>query len=77
MKKLSRKELLKKYDFVSSFLKGLAWVGKDGKQFHVHPDGTPAYKERYDSVGPFLGGIAWVKKDGEEFHIYPNGTIAD
>ena len=77
MKELSRKELLKKYDSVSHFSEGLAWVVKDGKEFHIYPDGTPAYEERYDFAYSFSEGLAWVVKDGKEFHIHPDGTRVD
>ena len=77
MKELSREELLKNYEFVSSFVKGLAQVIKDGKQFHIRPDGTPVYEERYDFVSSFSEGLAWVTKDGRGFYIHPDGTRAD
>ena len=76
MKELSKKDLLKKYDSVSYFSEGLAVAKKDNKQFHIYPNGMPAYKERYNSVGFFSKGLAWVTKDGKKFYIRPDGTRA-
>jgi len=73
---LSRQELVQKYDDVSSFSEGLARVVKDGKEFHIRPDGQPAYQEKYDYVSDFSEGLARVVKDGKYFHIRPDGQPA-
>ena len=77
MKALSAEELSRMYDSVGPFHEGLAWVKENGKQFHIRPDGTPAYEQRYDSVGLFHEGLTRAKKDGEWFHIRPDGTRVD
>ncbi|MBI2098321.1 MAG: WG repeat-containing protein [Candidatus Wildermuthbacteria bacterium] len=71
-------KLLGQYDFVDRFFEGLARVGKDGKQFHVRLDGTPAYEERYDCVSPFFSveGLAWAREAGQWFHIRRDGKPA-
>jgi len=76
MKVLSREELLKKYDDIGPFREGLAWARKGGKCFHIHPNGTPVYKERYDNVGSFQKGLALVRKGSSGFYIRPDGTRA-
>ena len=76
MAKKTRKQLLKMYDFVGDFFGGLALARKDGKFFHIRPDGTPAYEQRYDSVGNFFGGLAVVRKGDKLFYIRPDGTVA-
>ncbi len=55
------------------FLEGLSWIRKDGKQYHVRADGTPAYEERFDYVSSFFDGVAHATKDGESFLIDHNG----
>ncbi len=37
-------------------------------QFHIKPDGTPAYFTKYDEVSPFNGNIAFVKR-GEKWML--------
>jgi len=61
------------YEYAGSFSEGLAWVREKGKEFHITPDGKPAYEERYDWVGSFSNGATRAKKDGKEFHIGTNG----
>ena len=65
------------YDCVGHFREDLAPVRKDGQEFHIHPDGSPAYEARFDFVEAFSEGLALVEKDGEWFHIRPDGTRAD
>ncbi len=66
-----------KYDLVVDCHDGFACVRKNGQEFHILPDGSPAYQERYDMVAPFEeGDLAWVMKDGEEFHICHDGSPA-
>ncbi len=76
METLTRKTLLKMYDHVGIFHENLAEAEKGEECLHIHPDGTPAYKQRYDWVGPFSEGLAVVGKDGKSFHIHPDGTPA-
>ena len=46
-------------------------------QFHIRPDGSPAYRERFRTVGSFHEGLAFVEdKNGNWFHIHTNGTPA-
>ena len=70
-------ELLKIYDEVDSFSEGLARVCKGSQEFHIHPDGTPAYEQRFDRVGSFSGGRAWVWKGREKFYVRPDGIRVD
>ena len=77
MAKKTRKQLLKMYDHVGRFSEGLAPVQKDGKFFHIRPDGTPVYKQRYDYVGNFFKGLARALKGDQWFWIRPDGTVAD
>jgi len=74
MAMLSRRELLKIYDYVGPFREGLASVRKDNKCFHIDPNGEPAYKERYDHVGSFQGGMALVRRGKDCFKIRPDGS---
>jgi len=67
-------ELLKMYSFVSPFVEGLACARNNSREFHIHPDGTPAYEERYDFVTPFRKGVAYVYKGEECFRIRHDGT---
>ncbi len=79
-KKFSKEALalvMKEYDCLGYFSKGLIDVSKDGKYFHIRPDGKPAYEERYDDAGYFNDGRAWVRKDDKCFFIRPNGKRAD
>ena len=55
---------------------GLAPAKKDGKWFHIKPDGTPAYAMKYDRVLGFYEQRAAVKKGKDWFHIRPNGKKA-
>ncbi|MFA5878013.1 MAG: WG repeat-containing protein [Candidatus Staskawiczbacteria bacterium] len=58
-----------KYDWVSHFSCDRACAQKDGKQFHVKPDGKPAYRRRFAWVGAFdENGRAHVK-NGEKWLI--------
>lgn len=77
METKTRAELLETYDFVGSFFEGLAQAYNDGKWFHIHLNGIPAYKQRYDWVGPFYRGTAWVRKNGKWIRIRHNGTEMD
>jgi hypothetical protein len=65
-----------RYEDVCNFSEGLARVRWKGKDFHILPNGKPAYNERYDWVGKFLRGFAWVDLEGKGFHILPNGKPA-
>ncbi len=71
---LTKRELLHIYDDVGNFSgDGLAWAAKNGEEFHIHPDGTPAYEQRYDWAGPFQDGEAAVMTGQEVFLINPKG----
>lgn len=67
-----------RYDDVGpfSFYKGeyLAQAKKDGKWFHIHPNGSPTYAERYDYVSFFCEGRTRAWKDGKKFYLYFDGT---
>ena len=77
MGKKTRLELQAMFERVGYFYQRLARACKDGKWFHVHPDGTPAYEQRYNYVGDFSDeGLAQVCEDGKWFHIRPNGAPA-
>jgi len=67
-------ELLAMYDMVGPFSEGLAWAIKNGKEFHIHHDGTPVYGQRYDYVYPFRNRVARVCKNGCWFTIHHDGT---
>jgi len=73
----TRAELLEMYSYVGPFVEGLACARKDGKEFHIRPDGTPAYEGRYEFVNPFQGGKALVYKNEECFYIRSDGTRVD
>lgn len=77
METLTKEELLKKYDLVGDFYEGLATAEKNKEQFHIKPDGAPAYPERYKFVGDFNKGLARVIQNGKEFYINQNGDIID
>ena len=55
---------------------GLAPVKKDGKWFHIRPDGTPVYEQRYTRTFGFYEGRAAVQMGDEWFHILDDGTPA-
>ena len=76
MEKKTREELLLIYDVVGEFFKGLAVARKDDKWLHIHPDGSPVYKQRYDYVSPFFKGLAVACKNGRWFHIRKDGSPA-
>lgn len=61
------------YEDAGSFSEGLAWVRKNGKEFHINPNGKPAYKERYDWVGSFSNGVTRARNNKKDFHIGTNG----
>ncbi len=87
---MSTPEEIKKkfnYDFVGSFpIKStrtskldsvvLIVASQNRKEFHILPNGEPAYSERYDWVGSFSEGLAVVNIKNEYFHILPNGEPA-
>jgi len=70
-------ELLKSYVSVGGFREGLALVVKDGKWFHIRPDGKPAYEQRFDQAGIFINGTAAVTLNGRQLRIRHDGTPAD
>ncbi len=79
MKVLTPADIKKKfrYDFVSDdILGGFHRARKDGRHFHILPDGRRAYKADYDEVAAFSEGLAVARKDGKFFHILPNGKPA-
>jgi hypothetical protein len=54
---------------------GLRLAGQDGKEFHIRPDGTPAYEEQFDAAEPFRpDGQARVMNGHDRFDIRPDGT---
>lgn len=77
LKTLSKQELLEMYDYdyVGDFHEGLACVKKNGKQFHIKLDGTPAYKQIYDFVGDFSKRLARVIENGKEYYINQRGEM--
>ena len=78
MKSLTTEKLCQRYGYgyVGPFVEGLARVRKNGRWFHIKPNGKPAYKRRYDFVDSFLEGLAWAIKGGQAFYIGPDGTRA-
>ncbi len=50
------------YKIKDYFQNERAIVENKGFQYHIRPDGKPAYQARYDEVTPFYGEIAFVKK---------------
>jgi hypothetical protein len=67
------------YDWIGPFSEGLAPARKDGQEFHIRRDGTPAYDERFDQVGSFSEGLglALVRKGRQRFHIRRDGFRVD
>lgn len=55
---------------------GLAPVKKDGKWFHISPDGMPVYEQRYTRTFGYYEGRAAVQMGDEWFHILDDGTPA-
>ena len=53
---------------------GLGPVKKDGKWFHITPDGTPVYEHRYTRTFGYYEGRAAVQMGDEWFHILDDGT---
>lgn len=51
--------------------------GAQGKAFHVHRDGSPAYESRWDYVHMFdpMSGLAWARRGDEAFEIDMKGEI--
>jgi len=76
MADLSRRELLKRYQYVSDFFEGsaVAWSKETGKAFHVRGDGTRMYEQEYDWVDTFWGGLARVCHQEVKFYIRPDGS---
>lgn len=67
------------YHRVTGFWGGLGNVETmHGWHFHIHPDGTPAYKERYVKANIFEEsvGLASVSDGKDWFHIKADGTPA-
>ena len=68
------------FDAVSFFSPeyGIAWVRKDGEEYHIFPDCTPAYEKRFSRVAPFFNeDRAEATNDGVKwFHIGRDGTRA-
>lgn len=50
---------------------------KDGRWFHIRPDGSPSYEARFELVGHFPEGLAQAMNDGQWFHIRHDGSRAD
>ena len=55
---------------------GLAPVKKNGKWFHIIPDGSKAYSRAFDQAFGFYDERASVESGGEWFHIKPDGSDA-
>ena len=55
---------------------GLAPVKRDGKWFHITPDGIPVYEQRYTCTFGYYEGRAAVQMGDEWFHIVDDGTPA-
>lgn len=59
---LSKKEVLEKFAWVGDLSEGLRRVRDfKGNEFHIKPDGTPAYRQRFEMVWGFSGGLAPVE----------------
>jgi hypothetical protein len=69
---LSKEEIQEQfgYDNVFDFIDGFATVVKEGKFFHIHPDGTPAYEERYDLLIPAGCGLSRVESASDNRYFY-------
>lgn len=74
MKPKTKAQLRKMFEWVGGCSEGLYAVRLDEKEFHVHPDGTPAYEQRFDYVSFFQGGVAEVRDGSRTFRIHPDGT---
>ncbi len=62
------------FDRVWGFYYGRAAVNKNGKAFHIIPDGTPAYRKRFSWVGNFQENVCVVRNfQGRYFHVLPDG----
>lgn len=55
---------------------GLAPVKRDGKWFHIGPDGMPVYEQRYTRTFGYYEGRAAVQMGDKWFHILDDGTPA-
>lgn len=76
-----QEELKKKcgFELVGGESCGFHWVISNGKEFHVKPDGTPAYPQRFKWVGPFKergGKVTAIvfDDDGKAFKIDTEGN---
>jgi len=79
MKVFSMKKLrdMRTHTLIAGRSEGLISAMDNKGQFHVRPDGTPAYRERFNTVGSFHEGLAFVEdKNGNWFHILTDGTPA-
>jgi uncharacterized protein YifE (UPF0438 family) len=65
----------KYFDRAWGYYEGLAAVVKDGKAFHVLPNGVSAYDQRFSWVGNFKEGRCTVRDfNARYFHILPDGN---
>lgn len=80
MKVFSMKKLrdMRAHTLIAGRSEGLISAMDTQGQFHIHPDGTPAYKKRFQTVGSFHEGLAVAQeKDTDNwFHIHPDGRPA-
>lgn len=76
MQVVTRAMLKEMYYFVDRFCGGLARTADKGKEFHIYPDGSPAYPERHDIVGRFSNKRAWANDDEKYCYIFPDGDLA-
>lgn len=53
---------------------GISVASKDGKWFHIFPDGSRLYEEEYDYVRIFHDGLATAVENGQYFHITRDGA---
>lgn len=64
-----------RFDAVLKFhAPGLAPVCKDGRAWHIHPDGSEAYAERHRRCFGFYEDRAAVQGTDGWFHIRPDGS---
>lgn len=64
-----------RYDYVGSFVDGLALVGKDGKWGFINTDGQEQIPLRYDDLNPFSEGLADVRLGGKWGFVNAEGKV--
>lgn len=66
------------YKQVTRFQEGYACIKGNSNiwQYHITPDGRPAYKNRFISIGLFFEGLADATDENGQFHITADGQPA-